>query len=152
MLKSHNYASHGKDCGVMNIAICDDNLHFAQTLESRIKDYFARIDRNCKIRVFSDPTVLLKADLAQTQILFLDIDMPGINGIDVAKEIRKRAIDLFVVYVTAWIEYAPDGYRVNAFRYLLKNRLDHELAACISDIREKMSESRERVQFVGNWN
>lgn len=57
--------------------------------------------------------------------------------------------NVFIVFVTAWIEYAPAGYCVNAFRYLLKQRLDDELSQCIDDIRDKMTQSLEQIQLQG---
>lgn len=138
-----------KGYGMMNVTICDDNYAFAQLLKTRIKDYFARIDRTCEIQVFSDPQKLLQADLSHTKILFLDVDMPGMNGIEVAKEIRKRSGDMFLVFVTVLLEYAPAGYCVNAFRYLMKSRFEAELPICLADILEKMSECEDRVQFPG---
>lgn len=133
----------------MNIAICDDNLIFAQQLHSKVNDYFAKIDRSCQCSVFSKPEALLTADLGSTDILLLDIDMPGMNGIEVARQLRKSYPAIYLVFVTGWIEYAPEGYCVNAFRYLLKQRLDVELARCLDDVREQMSQGQEMIQLAG---
>ena len=49
--------------------------------------------------------------------------------------------DLILVFITGWIEYAPAGYRVNAFRYLLKKKLSEELPVCLDEIRAKLYEN-----------
>lgn len=149
MVEKKKKISGKKGNGMMNVAICDDNYAFAQLLQTRIKDYFAHIDRTCEFQIFSDPQKLLQADLSHTKVLFLDIDMPGMNGIEVAKEIRRRSLNMFLVFVTVLLEYAPAGYCVNAFRYLMKSRFEEELPICLADILEKMSECEDRIQFPG---
>ena len=133
----------------MTIAICDDNHDFSQLLYFKIMDYFAKIDKQCQCSIFSSPDSLLNAPLTTTHVIFLDVDMPGMNGIDVAHELRVKYPNIFIVFVTAWIEYAPAGYCVNAFRYLLKQHLDDELSQCIDDIRDKMAQSLEHIQLQG---
>ena len=75
--------------------------------------------------------------------------MPNINGIDAATTLRSNYPNVFIVFVTSWIEYAPAGYHVNAFRYLLKQRLESELSPCIDAIRDTLARSQERIQLPG---
>ncbi len=131
----------------MRIVICDDNHAYAMLLYNKIIDCFAKIDKLCTCEIFNCPQNLLDADLTTAHIVFLDVDMPDINGIDTAKKLRTVYPNIFIVFVTAWIEYAPAGYHVNAFRYLLKQRLGNELPACLDEIREKLSQSQERIQL-----
>lgn len=93
----------------MKIAICDDSYEFACQLKIKLDAICARLDWQMEAMVFSSSTALLNADLSGVQILFLDIDMPGLNGIEVASRIRKQQKDLILVFVTAFIEYAPEG-------------------------------------------
>lgn len=139
----------GKDSTPMTVAICDDNYNFCRILYSKIIDYFAKINKQCQCNIFSTPKGLLDATLSTTHVVFLDIDMPEINGIDVARRLRAKYPNIFIVFVTGWIEYAPAGYCVSAFRYLLKQRLDDELPQCIDDIRDKMAQSVEQIQLQG---
>ncbi len=134
---------------MMQICICDDNQYFCRKLRNKIIDYFAVADLQCSISIFNDPCMLLQSDLTRFKILFLDIDMPIINGIDVAKEICKNYPDVFLVFITDLIQYARDGYRVRAFRYLLKKTLDDELDDCIKDICAEIALNQEVVQFPG---
>ncbi|MDC9428716.1 two-component system response regulator RgaR, partial [Clostridioides difficile] len=53
-------------------------------------------------------------------IIFLDIQMKDINGIEVAKKIRKFDEKVEIIFTTAFSEYAPQGYEVRAYRYLVK--------------------------------
>lgn len=133
----------------MKIAICDDNQAYSQYLYHKIADYFAQIDKSCQCEIFTTPASLIAADLSTTHVIFLDVDMPDMNGIDVARNLRVTCPDIFIVFVTAWIKYAPAGYYVNAFRYLLKQRLDEELNQCLDDIRNKIAHSQEQIQLQG---
>jgi DNA-binding LytR/AlgR family response regulator len=71
--------------------------------------------------------------------------MPGINGIQAGRELRERYPDLIIVFVTGFIQYAREGYSVEAFRYLLKDQLSVELPACIRDIHKKLYEKQDSI-------
>ena len=91
----------------------------------------------------------LGADLSAADTLFLDIDMPGIDGITAGRELRGRYPDLIIVYVTGYVQYARDGYSVAAFRYLLKDSLDEELPDCLRDIQQKLYAQQESIVIRG---
>lgn len=133
----------------MEIAICDDNRSFAHYLRELTVNYFGKIDRTCHLSIFLTPESLLNADLSITNVLFLDIEMPHTNGLDVAAQLRKLYPELLIVFVTSWIEYAPAGYRVNAFRYLLKQNLSEELSQCLNDICQKVFQTHEYIELTG---
>ncbi len=121
----------------MNIVICDDERYFVDLLELRLKKYAAGKDIGLNLQKCYSAQSLLSLDLMGCDAVFLDIDMPGTNGMEAAQALRKRYPKLILVFVTGWIQYAPAGYRVNAFRYLLKERLDDELDSCMDELTEK---------------
>ena len=53
-------------------------------------------------------------------IVFIDIEMPGINGINIVKQVREKCVFPAIVFVTAWPQYAIKAIKINAFDYLLK--------------------------------
>ncbi|NLC05015.1 MAG: response regulator transcription factor [Erysipelothrix sp.] len=59
-------------------------------------------------------------DLSDTSAFLLDVEMPEINGLELAKELRKRQINLPLIFMTAYPEFALESYEVSAFDYLLK--------------------------------
>lgn len=129
----------------MKIAICDDSNEFAYQLRDRLEFICAKQDWAMEATVYSSPDALLSADLSDVQVLFMDIDMPERNGIDTARIIREHNKELILVFVTAFIEYAREGYHVDAYRYLLKQKLDSELLPTMEDIREKIRASSETI-------
>ena len=122
----------------MNIAICDDSKVFLKTLERALNHYAALRDTTVHLRVFSSPNRMLGENLSDTQVAFLDIEMPQLNGLALAGQLRQRYPELLIVFLTSFIEYAPAGYRVNAFRYILKKELEQELPQVMDDIADKL--------------
>ena len=131
----------------MNIAICDDDYAFTTIFVNYINQYAAQKDLNNSLQTFRSGTLLLMADLSCVDVLFLDIDMPEFNGIDTAYQLRKKYADLILIFVTGWIEYAPEGYRVNAYRYLLKKNLPEDLWFCMDEIQQKLFEENESISL-----
>jgi DNA-binding LytR/AlgR family response regulator len=129
----------------MNFAICDDDEGFIRTLQDTVEKYCAVKDFDCSCVSFADPRALLKADLHSIHALFLDIDMPELNGIEAAAKLREKYPDLIIVFVTAFIKYAPEGYKVYAFRYLLKENLQSNLFSCLDDMRKKLFAATETI-------
>ena len=137
-----------KDLFIMRIMVCDDNELFLSAFKQKIEDYCAKKDWECQIGVFSDPKKILNESIKDVEIVFLDIDMPNRNGLDIARELRSQSEDLIIVFVTGFLEYAPKGYTVGAFRYLLKTDIDNSLINCLDDIWEKLYVKQEAIAFL----
>ena len=78
----------------MRILICDDDLLIVEKLQKYLKSYFSHLHLRCpEIVCFSDGESLL-ADQGDKDILFLDIEMPGLDGIYVGNELKKKDKDI----------------------------------------------------------
>ena len=130
----------------LKVAICDDYPEIANSLKLQLQDYCALHDLFMEFRIFHSGSEVLASDLSDISFIFLDIQMPEINGLETAREIRKRYPELIIIFVTDFIEYAPEGYHVAAFRYLLKSRLTAELPPIMDDVLQKISDSSEMVE------
>lgn len=108
---------------MIKIAICDDEILFASKLKSIISEYMRKQQFDYKIDLYTSGIELsgLGIEIAQYQIVFLDIGMDDMDGIETAKRIRKFSKELFIVFVTAHTHYTLEGYKVEAIRYVLKN-------------------------------
>jgi DNA-binding LytR/AlgR family response regulator len=108
----------------MKIIVCEDTGKDGDVLCSLIKKYFKEI--NCPVEIavyenggsFLDALPTLKAD--DVKIAFLDIFMPGITGIDVARKIRETDKEMVIVFTTTSVDHGLDGYSVGALQYLVK--------------------------------
>ena len=105
------------------IAICDDNVEQTGITEKIILDFFATIDRKIEIDVFFKPETLLNVmsePKNNYQLIFLDIEMQGINGIEVAKRLRALEKEFLLVFITGYDNYMLESFEVLPFRYVLK--------------------------------
>ena len=108
---------------MVNIAICDDDVKFAGRLEEMLIDYAKKCQIKIKIEVFLDGLELLESIKNQKElydIIFLDIEMKDLNGIEVAKKIRSFDERCLIIYVTSYQSYAIEAYEVQPFRFIAK--------------------------------
>ena len=104
----------------MRILICDDDPLMIEQLTKYCKDFFDNIHVKCpELACFSDGESLL-ADQGDKDILFLDIEMPGMNGIYVGNELKKANSGIIIFVVTSYSEYLDEAMRFQVFRYLSK--------------------------------
>lgn len=83
--------------------------------------------------------VELGIEMVKYKIVFLDINMDELDGIMTAKKIRENSKDMFIVFVTAFVNYTIEGYKVDAVRYILKDNknLFASVYECMDAIHEK---------------
>lgn len=127
----------------MKIAICDDEKVFV----NKIYNYLC-LQPDCCVERFLTPSALLrKYETGERyDVLFLDILMKPMDGISLSRAIRYHDPHAIIVFLTAYLEYAPAGYEVNAFRYLLKPITKRDLLQVMKDIRHEL-ESSHKVLF-----
>lgn len=103
---------------MLSIVICDDEKVHRQKLKSYIEKIMDR--GTYQINEFSSGEVLINKYPSNIDILFLDMQMGGINGLDTAKKLRKIDTKVSIIFTTAFADLMQKGYEVRAFRYLLK--------------------------------
>lgn len=104
----------------MRIAICDDDPLIIEELEKYIKQYFRKHHLSCPDMLsFSNGDALL-ADTTEKDIIFLDVEMPGVNGIYAGNKLRECYPNVLIFIVTSFMEYLDDAMRFHVFRYLSK--------------------------------
>ncbi|MGN0485512.1 MAG: LytR/AlgR family response regulator transcription factor [Lachnospiraceae bacterium] len=104
----------------MRILICDDDPLFVQQLEHLLCLYFKKCKIPCpEICCFSNGETLL-ADQGAHDLLFLDIEMPGTNGIFIGNKLMKEYPNLIIIVITSFSEYLDSAMRFHVFRYLSK--------------------------------
>ena len=107
---------------MIKIAFCDDDLEVLHQMNELLDRY--RVERNEDITyaAFQSPFELLTEieKGIRPDILFLDVVMPGQNGMDVAKEIRQYDTNVKIIFLTSSPEFAVESYTVGAYFYQLK--------------------------------
>ena len=105
---------------ILHVAICDDEQSTRTLLQNYILRYAGENHLEVSTTVLPDGAQLLTSDFSETDLLIVDIQMPELNGLDAIRRIRPRYPALPVIFYTNYIEYALEGYEVQAFRFLLK--------------------------------
>lgn len=127
----------------MNILVCDDD---PQAL-GRITGLLIEPCRKIQARLVSVGHPETLNDLSEFDLAFLDIDMKGLDGLTLAYRLRDARPDAVIVFVTNFVQYAPEGYELQAFRYLLKPALEEKLPACFALAVEELHRRRQTVTF-----
>ena len=111
------------------ILICDDDHSFGTSLGAAVRSILDTAGRSAQIHIYERAEDIPKQILCDCDIAFLDIDFAqnGYTGIDIARQLRSLQNHAVIIFVTNFIEYAPEGYEVQAFRYLLKTEMDKKL-------------------------
>lgn len=128
---------------MIRIAICDDEKTFRENVKRYVKNYLSEKEISYEIDTFSSGKEFLELgiEMIRYNIVFLDIKMDGIDGIVTAQKIRENSSEVYIVFVTAYIDYSLEGYKVNAERYLLKDNTNFEdsIYECMDTIFYKMN-------------
>lgn len=104
------------------IAICDDQQSSIDELKRNLKYYREKHDTDILETPYQNPDGLLQ-DIEQGMhfdIIFLDIEMPMINGLEVIRELAAMHVDSVIIIVSAHLQYSIEAIELKVFRYLLK--------------------------------
>lgn len=132
---------------MIKIAFCDDDLSSLNEIHVLLNKYRAISNHNITQTIFQSPLELL-ADIekgVRFDILFLDVIMPGENGIDAAKEIRQYDETVKIIFLTSSSEFAVQSYAVGAYFYQLKpiaaEPLFHLMDSIIAECQKNQQQS-----------
>lgn len=104
---------------MLHIAICDDEQYMSYKIKAMVSDYFGRKNMDISIAQFSSGKELLKYDRT-IDILFLDIQMEDMDGMETAGKLRKRKFKGVLIFITVLKEMVFRSFEVQAFDYLVK--------------------------------
>lgn len=122
------------------IAVCDDDIQMRRFLRSAAEESGIA----CTVKEFSDGAELLR-DGREYDILLLDIDMPVVNGMDAARQIRRKDRKAKIIYVTGYQDYMQRSFQTHPFSFLVKPVKKEEV---IKQLREAVLYSREEENAV----
>ena len=128
---------------MIHIAVCDDEKHMSGQIRKMVSDFFRKKNMEADIRLFAGGEALLSYD-GQIDILFLDIQMKGIDGVETAKKLRRRNFKGFLIFITVLKEMVFQSFEVQPYDYLVKpveeqyfEKMMERLLASIKNAREE---------------
>ncbi len=104
---------------MIHIAICDDEKHMSDHIKAMVSDFFHKKNMDTAIRMFSCGEELMGYN-GQIDILFLDIQMKGMNGMETARKLRADKFRGFLIFITVFHEMVFQSFEVQAYDYLVK--------------------------------
>lgn len=121
---------------VIKIAICDDEenavIHHKKIVEACLQTHSVGYE----ITTYTQSRSLLydiTDDAFFYDLILLDIEMPGISGMEIPKQIKGFLPNVRIIFVTSHTEYAIDAFELSIFRYVPKNNLEAKLTAAVID-------------------
>lgn len=132
----------------MYIALCDDDPQLLHQLAAVMEEYVSA--RRCPLqyRLFDDAQAMLGAAAEKPFThYFLDVMMPGMDGIAAAQEIRRLDEDARIVFLTSFKEYAYQGFQVRAYDYLLKPVQKETLIALLDRLAAEEGRTQQYIRL-----
>lgn len=122
---------------MLRIAICDDSEDDREILKSLLEKYYISADEDVVYEFSSGKNAVsfLQKHPGEIDLLFLDIEMPNLSGMEAAEAIRAFDASIQLIFVTGYPDYVFDGYRVGAMDYLMKPVKEDRLREVLERIR-----------------
>lgn len=122
---------------MVNIVICENDKNDQEFVKAKVIDILDDLNIEYEIKVYNSGEDLLEGYYKYTDIILLDIQMDGLDGMETARKIRDFDDNVEIIFITSFVEYALEGYEVKAYRYLLKPVKDEDLRTslinCLND-------------------
>ena len=132
---------------MIRIAICDDEKYMSDQIQELACAFFGRRNRETAIRRFSCGRELLEYD-GQIDILFLDIQMKGMDGMETARKLRADKFRGFLVFITVLKEMVFQSFEVQAYDYLVKPVDDKQFEKTMERLYASMQNASEDSLLV----
>lgn len=134
----------------MKIAILDDEKVYLNIIQKIIEDFAKKTRMLYEIKQYEYPRELLW-DLEEGMYYdayILDIEMPGMNGMELAHEIRMKYQESFILFVTSYFKYSLKGYEYGIFRYIMKEQVQEELPPALEEMQKKIEGRNQRFYTI----
>lgn len=128
---------------LMNIAVCDDQPVFLKDMGELLRAYFQVHGIPCELFFFLSGEALLESGQV-FDLIFLDIKMKGMTGIEAAHAIRGKDQEARLIFLTAYSKYVFQAFDVNAFHYLLKPVETEKLYSVLDQLINQLDSGRDK--------
>lgn len=105
---------------IMKVAIVENEEKEIKNYFQLLKQYEKEMKQKVEVLIFKNGYDFIENYKNDIDCVFMDIDMPGINGLETSKKLRELDEDVIIIFVTNLPQFAIDGYKVQALDFLLK--------------------------------
>lgn len=129
----------------MNVVIVEDCKEHSELLKSYIEAWSANSGQKVSVAVYEDGEKFLFhiEDTKDIDAVFLDIQMPGITGVELARKLRGSHKELAIIFTTGIDDYMEEGYELEAIHYLMKPIRAEKVALCLDKVCRKAMQKEE---------
>ena len=120
----------------MKFAIIDDEKKATDLIETYITEFVTENHFEIQTRVFHNPVEFLESYTKDYDLVFLDVEMPGVSGIYVGNRLKQENPNIIIFIVTSYSEYLDEAMRFHVFRYLTKPLDKHRIFRNMKDALE----------------
>lgn len=133
---------------MIRIAVVDDDKTFAVILKKKIDRLFEKQSYEFQLFTFTDAHLMLESHYRdEFRLVFLDIDMPEISGLDIASKVRVNQSDTEIIFVSNHSNYVFETFQYKPFRFIRKEKLDVELPEAIKSYCGELNKNQEFVKL-----
>lgn len=129
---------------MIHIAICDDETYMSDSIKAMVSSFFRKKNSEISLRTFSSGEELLNYS-GQIDILFLDIQMKDIDGMETARKLRADKFQGFLIFITVLKEMVFQSFEVQAYDYLVKpveeKQFEKTMERCFASMRSAAEDS-----------
>lgn len=138
---------------MLKIALCDDDAVFLKELTGKIQELLRFEEKNAAIASFVNPTALTASVASgdRFDIFILDVEMPQIDGFKVAADLRKYQPNVALIFLTSHLQYAPEGYKVDALRFISKLNVDETLPEALQKALHTLEQQDQHSLLVQHY-
>lgn len=104
----------------MKVAVVDDEKKISDLLTGYMNQFSEENNLSLNVSVFHNPNDFLTEYTKDYDLILMDIEMPGLNGIETAKELRRMDKNVVLMFITNMAQYAINGYEVEAVDFVIK--------------------------------
>lgn len=137
---------------MIKIAVVDDDEAMTSKLKRVVNDFYEQEKREHILKIYNMPGELLW-DLEEGRyydIYFLDIEM-SVSGLELARNIRLKYEEPYIVFVTAYMKYCIQGYEYNAYRYITKDCMDEKIPLVLENMTQRIAASQKKFYYIENY-
>ena len=128
------------------IGICEDNKEFSIELKAKIKEKFFQYNLHCEIYCFYSGEEILNSNI-EFDIIFFDIKLPGINGIETARKIRELDNSIIFIFITYLDEKVYEVLDLQIFNFIRKSHFHEEIDRTLDSLIKRLGYLAEKYPF-----
>ncbi len=126
---------------MLHVAVCDDERTALQELAEEVRRWAEAEGEACSVETFASANAFwfVWEERKDLEVLLLDIEMPGMDGMELARRLRQAGEPIGIIFVTGNPDFALEGYDLEAVSYVMKPVRRERLHAALSRARERMA-------------